>query len=315
MSDASSLTDIIHSDAIRNTAVKRQLALGRKEGAGRKENNVLVGCSGSVATLKVPEIAVELINKNYNVLIVCTDRAKFFLQRAREYNTPLWRQFEDAEGPSLILEDHDEWEAWNKIGNVVLHIELRKWADIMIVAPASADLLSKASIGISDNIVLSVMRAWDFSKPCLLAPAMNTLMWEHPATAESLSKLVQWGWKVVSPVEKLLACNDKGVGAMASVADIVSGIEHALTHSIGSTSAVVSLNASNRAAVRSSLLGSLIGKLVQFSDGRFSDNVQIGIGMGVGLGFSVIVGSLALVILDGMSSRDFFSFDYRGTTV
>lgn len=105
-------------------------------------------------------------------------------------------------------------------GNSVLHIEMRRWADILVVAPASANLLSKAAYGIADNFVLSVMRAWDFRKPCALCPAMNTAMWLHPTTKESITRLTSWGWEVLGPVEKVLACNERGNGAMVSVQEI-----------------------------------------------------------------------------------------------
>lgn len=106
------------------------------------------------------------------------------------------------------------------IGNSVLHIEMRRWADILVVAPASANLISKASYGIADNFVLSVLRAWDFRKPCIICPAMNTAMWLHPTTKESLNRLKSWGYEILGPVEKILACNEKGNGAMVSVQDI-----------------------------------------------------------------------------------------------
>ncbi len=70
---------------------------------------------------------------------------------------------------------------------------------MLIVAPASANVIAKSSYGIADNFVLSVMRAWDFRKPCILCPAMNTVMWTHPSTQESLSRLQAWGWMVVDP--------------------------------------------------------------------------------------------------------------------
>ena len=76
---------------------------------------------------------------------------------------------------------------------------MRRWADVLIVAPASANVIAKSSYGIADNFVLSVMRAWDFRKPCILCPAMNTVMWTHPSTAESLSRLRAWGWEVLRP--------------------------------------------------------------------------------------------------------------------
>ncbi len=80
-----------------------------------------------------------------------------------------------------------------------LHALLYSWADVLIVAPASANVIAKSSYGIADNFVLSVMRAWDFRKPCILCPAMNTVMWTHPSMLESLSRLQTWGWMVLEP--------------------------------------------------------------------------------------------------------------------
>lgn len=100
--------------------------------------------------------------------------------------------------------------------------------DIILVAPASADLIAKASLGISDNLVLSIMRAWDYSKPCLICPAMNTMMWEHPATRNSLQVLTRWGWEVVHPMTKVLACKEEGQGALAAVSTICQAVREAI---------------------------------------------------------------------------------------
>eukprot|EP01039_Chlorochromonas_danica_P003155 gene3156-3455_t len=191
------------------------------------KKNCLLGCSGSVATLKIPELAVELMKRDYNVLIVCSGKAYFFLEKAQAYNPSIWEEFQAMGGFDVLLQDADEWAMWEKLGNAVLHIELRKWADIFVVAPASASLLGKAACGISDNLVLNVMRAWDFKKPCYICPAMNTMMWEHPSTNEALSKLRSWGWQVIDPVDKVLACMEAGVGAMASVSSIVDSVINA----------------------------------------------------------------------------------------
>lgn len=99
--------------------------------------------------------------------------------------------------------------------------------DMILVAPASADLIAKASLGISDNLVLSIMRAWNYSKPCLVCPAMNTMMWEHPATQNSLQVLTRWGWKVVHPMTKVLACKEEGQGALAAVSTICQAVREA----------------------------------------------------------------------------------------
>ena len=90
-------------------------------------------------------------------------------------------------------------------GDPVLHIELRKWADLLIVAPLDANTLAKFALGLSDNCLTCVFRAWDFAKPVILAPAMNTFMWESPVTLRHLRQLLEdrsartapsgWTWK------------------------------------------------------------------------------------------------------------------------
>lgn len=122
---------------------------------------------------------------------------------------------------------------------------MRRWADILVVAPASANLLSKASYGIADNFVLSVMRAWDFKKPCVLCPAMNTAMWTHPSTKESTDRLQSWGWEILGPVEKVLACNEKGNGAMISVQEIKAFLFEKWAKKMGSSASAHALTNAN----------------------------------------------------------------------
>jgi phosphopantothenoylcysteine decarboxylase len=192
------------------------------------KKNIAICCSGSVATVKVPEIALKL-SKTYNVVIVCSKNALFFLSKAETYNPAIWLEFLEIGGYDLTIQDEDEWNIWNSIGDPVLHIEIRKWADCLLVAPASADLIAKASNGIADNLVLSVLRAWDFSKPCLLCPAMNTFMWDHPVTKPALDILRSWGWRTIDPVAKKLACNDVGTGALSPVDQIIQAVHDNFT--------------------------------------------------------------------------------------
>ena len=131
----------------------------------------------------------------------------------------------------------DEWKGWNKMSDPVLHIQLRDWADIAIIAPLSAHTLAKISNGLCDDTLSCVLRAWSFGhtpsrrgKPLVLAPAMNTGMWDHPLTQLQLEQIQRF-WnsecqgecliKVVQPQVKTLACGEVGNGAMASVTDIV----------------------------------------------------------------------------------------------
>jgi phosphopantothenoylcysteine decarboxylase len=95
---------------------------------------------------------------------------------------------------------------------------------VFLIAPLSANSLAKIANGLCDNLLTCVVRAWDFRKPLLVAPAMNTYMWESPFTEQHLGACRKLGVKVIAPVEKRLACGDVGNGGMAApdvVADVV----------------------------------------------------------------------------------------------
>ena len=122
------------------------------------------------------------------------------------------------------------------MGDPVEHIVLRDWATLCVIAPLSAHSLAKFSHGLCDDTLSCIVRAWQFEKPLVLAPAMNVAMWEHPLTAEQLNQLVRFGTKtdgscgvyIISPQEKMLACGDIGIGAMADVSTIVDTISMCL---------------------------------------------------------------------------------------
>ena len=121
----------------------------------------------------------------------------------------------------------------------VLHIDIRNWADICVVAPLSAHTLSKIAHGLCDDLLTCTLRAWDFenTKPVVLAPAMNTAMWEHPLTSMQLNTVKSFGRVVVvQPVAKTLACGEVGVGALAELDDITSTTRQCLKHIIGNVS-------------------------------------------------------------------------------
>ena len=188
--------------------------------------NILIGCSGSVSVLKIPQLVSELIETNkYNVKIVLTKSALFFLEHASTYNKVEWERFCRHDGESLILIDEDEWEMWTEIGDPVLHIEARKWADVLCICPASADLMAKISHGVSDNLLLCIARAWDHSKPAVLCPAMNTVMWNQKVTNRTIDRLTEDGWLIIHPVVKTLACREVGNGALAAVGDIIQRLQ------------------------------------------------------------------------------------------
>ncbi|XP_065589706.1 phosphopantothenoylcysteine decarboxylase isoform X2 [Cyrtonyx montezumae] len=124
---------------------------------------------------------------------------------------------------------------WKGRSDPVLHIELRRWADLMLVAPLDANTLAKLANGICDNLLTCVIRAWDLHKPLLFCPAMNTAMWEHPITAQQVERLKGFGYTEIPCVVKKLVCGDEGCGAMAEVWTIVESVRRILEERGSST--------------------------------------------------------------------------------
>ena len=190
-----------------------------------RRRRVLLGCSGSVATVKLPELVVALTKLDCDVRVVLSSEAAmhFFIQ-SYDYDSTAWRDFIAIGGYGLILSDKDEWAGWRRIGDPVLHIDLRRWADVFVLAPASANTFSKCKLGLCDSLLLSVYRSWDFeTKPVICAPAMNTTMWDNlnlQITEGVYKEPATLAMYIIPPAEKTLACGDVGKGAMASVTAI-----------------------------------------------------------------------------------------------
>uniref|UniRef100_A0A8I3WGQ0 Phosphopantothenoylcysteine decarboxylase n=1 Tax=Callithrix jacchus TaxID=9483 RepID=A0A8I3WGQ0_CALJA len=148
------------------------------------------------------------------VAVVTTERAKHF--------------YSSQDIPVTLYSDADEWEMWKCRSDPVLHIDLRRWADLLLVAPLDANTLGKVASGICDNLLTCIIRAWDRSKPLIFCPAMNTAMWEHPITAQQVDQLKAFGYVEIPCVAKKLVCGDKGLGAMAEVGTIVDKVKEVL---------------------------------------------------------------------------------------
>ena len=184
---------------------------------------ILLGVTGSVAAIKAPELDRRLRETGHEVRLVLTDAARYFVDLAAIPQASGQRVFTDA----------DEWpgRAEGRLyrrGDAVLHVELRKWAELFLIAPLDAHTLAKLAGGLCDNCLTCVWRAWEPARPVVLAPAMNTLMWQHPLTAKHLAAVAEQmpgRVRIVSPVSKLLACGDSGDGAMAELEDIVAAVQ------------------------------------------------------------------------------------------
>ncbi|MFA7084830.1 MAG: bifunctional phosphopantothenoylcysteine decarboxylase/phosphopantothenate--cysteine ligase CoaBC [Arcobacteraceae bacterium] len=167
--------------------------------------NILVGVTGSIAIYKTLELIRLYIKAGANVKVIMT-------QSAQKFITPL--TFETI-SQSRVL--NEESESWDK-ESIYNHIAIGKWADIFVLAPASANTINKLSNGIADNLLTQTALAYPRMK--LLCPAANTNMITNPITKASLKMLGLCNYKIVEPVSKELACRDIGNGAMCEVEDI-----------------------------------------------------------------------------------------------
>lgn len=214
--------------------------------------HLLLAATGSVATIKIPNILQSLTQyEDLSIRVLLSESAAEFLQ-AQADEQPSLQHIEKIKNVDGVYRDADEWrKPWVR-GDSILHIELRRWADVMVIAPLSANSLAKVALGLSNNLVTSVVRAWDATgmidaprnhlrreygdkKVIMVAPAMNTAMWSHPVTASHMRMLdTEWsvengGWyEVLRPIEKQLACGDTGSGAMHDWNGIVAAIERRL---------------------------------------------------------------------------------------
>ncbi|KAJ6157732.1 hypothetical protein N7470_005324 [Penicillium chermesinum] len=217
------------------TAPADAVAAAMKDG----KTHLLLACTGSVATIKLPQIVTALNHESLSIRIVLSDSAAKFL-RGQSAEQPTLDSIAALPSVDGVYRDSDEWDpSWVR-GAGILHINLRKWADILVIAPLSANSLAKISSGFSDSLLMSIIRAWDASglvdgqgpqdkKRILVFPAMNTAMWLHPVTESQIAVLEGWDWfEVFRPVGKALACGDVGVGAMREWAEVVTIIQQRL---------------------------------------------------------------------------------------
>jgi len=224
----------------------RYVPLVAKDHAQDGKYHLLLACSGSVATIKLPNIIRALSeHPNLSIRVVVTESAAKFLQGQSE-EQPHLNEIRNYANVDAVYHDEDEWKIpWTR-GAPILHIELRRWADVLVIAPLSANSLAKIANGICDSLLASVVRAWQVEarpsqdaeavaqvggeqKTIMVAPAMNTAMWRHPLTATHLREMHSGGsfhwFEVLKPVERELACGDTGDGAMRDWSEIVRAIE------------------------------------------------------------------------------------------
>ena len=169
---------------------------------------IVLGISGGIAAYKTPELARQLMQEGASVQVVMTEAATQFV-------TPVTMQA--LTGNPVFT---SQWDS--SVSNNMAHIELSRSADAIVIAPASADLMAKLSLGLADDLLSTLCLARDC--PLLLAPAMNKQMWEHAATQRSVERLNKDGVTLLGPASGFQACGEVGMGRMLEPFEIAEQV-------------------------------------------------------------------------------------------
>jgi len=178
--------------------------------------NVVLGVGGGIAAYKSAELARALMERGMRVQVVMTDAA-------REFITPL--TFASLTGHKVITGLFASGNSEETLSSAVEHIAVAQDNEILVIAPATADLMARLAHGLAGDFLTTMYLA--FTGRVVLAPAMNSNMWSHPATQENLAVLRKRGHIIVEPEEGLLACGTTGPGRLAEperIADVVAGL-------------------------------------------------------------------------------------------
>ena len=175
-----------------------------------KRKEIILGVTGSIAAYKACDITNRLKEQGFNVNVVMTDEAKYFI-------SPLTLQH--LSGNKVVTEMFELPDNYDP-----LHTSLADKADLILVAPATANMFAKVAHGICDDLLSTTLCAC-WAKPTIFAPAMNNRMWENPAVQANVETLTKRGVHLVGPEEGRLAWGDSGPGRMSEPRDIMDTIE------------------------------------------------------------------------------------------
>ena len=171
---------------------------------------ILVGVTGGIAAYKAPGVIRRLREAGHEVRVVATEAAFRFVPE---------ETLAVAAGEPV----HTDQTWWENSGRVE-HVSLARWADLVLVAPATADAMARASVGLGDDLLSATVLAG--AKKVLWAPAMNPEMWSNPSTARNVETLKSWGHRFVGPAEGSMASTEElpGVGRLAEESEILAGV-------------------------------------------------------------------------------------------
>jgi phosphopantothenoylcysteine decarboxylase/phosphopantothenate--cysteine ligase len=177
---------------------------------GRSAMQVLLGVTGGIAAYKAPEVVRALRRRGHAVRCVLTPAAERLV-------SPL---------ALAAVSDHavatGMWETDS--AGAMPHITLARWADALLIAPATADCLARLALGLGDDLLATLVLALEPRKPVWLAPAMNTVMWEKPVVQGHVATLAARGFRMIGPESGDLACGEQGIGAMAQPVTVAAAL-------------------------------------------------------------------------------------------
>jgi len=169
---------------------------------------IVLGVTGGIAAYKAAELLRLLVKQGAEVQVAMTDGATRFV-------TPM--TFQALSGKPVFV---DQWDA--RMPNAMAHIDLSRQADLILVAPASADFMARVANGMADDLLATMVLARDC--PLLLAPAMNRQMWENPATQRNVERLAGDGIGIVGPASGIQACGETGPGRMLEPEELLEAV-------------------------------------------------------------------------------------------
>jgi phosphopantothenoylcysteine decarboxylase len=172
--------------------------------------NIVLGVTGSIAAFKAAEIASRLTKEGCDVHVVLTADAQRFI-------TPV--TFKPLSRNPVVTDLYDETEGWQPT-----HIKLADEADLLLIAPATANTLAKLALGLANDALSCIALALNPKAKVLLAPAMNGKMWLHPATQQNVAILKARGAEFIGPDEGLLSCGYEGIGRLWPVEKVVQRV-------------------------------------------------------------------------------------------
>lgn len=179
-----------------------------------KAKTVVLGVTGGIACYKAASLASGLVKRGYNVEVILTEHATQFIGP---------HTFESLTHNRVMVDTFDR-----NFPHHVEHVALADKADLLVVAPATANVIAKAAHGIADDMLTTTILACDCEK--LMVPAMNTRMYGNPVTQDNLDTLRKYGWHILEPAVGRLACGATGAGKMPEPEDILEAVDHLISH-------------------------------------------------------------------------------------